>query len=126
MATGVPAGFWIRVAAYLIDVLLMGGLSIAFVYLAPSLETILDIIVGAAYFTVGVGAYATTVGKRLLGLRVERPDGSRVGWGRAFARYWAYYASTFLLLIGYLMVAFRDDKRALHDLICDTVVVRRR
>jgi uncharacterized RDD family membrane protein YckC len=26
---------------------------------------------------------------------------------------------------GYLLIVFREDKRALHDLICDTVVIIR-
>ena len=69
--------------------------------------------------------WATTIGKRAVGLYVLRPDGSKLGPGRAFARYWAPILSALILFIGFLMVAFREDKRALHDLICDTVVVKR-
>ncbi len=122
-AAGVPAGFWIRVLALVIDGVILGvvGIVVTLVTLG-----ILEIILGAVYYTVAVSAWSTTIGKRLLGLYVLRPDGSKVGPGRAFARYWAYAASTFLLFVGYLMVAFREDKRALHDLMCNTVVVRRK
>jgi uncharacterized RDD family membrane protein YckC len=58
-------------------------------------------------------------------LYVVRTDGSRVGIGRALARYLAYVPSAIILGGGFLMIAWRQDKRGLHDLICDTVVIRR-
>jgi uncharacterized RDD family membrane protein YckC len=120
---GRPAGFWIRVAAAIIDAIVLSVIG-AVLNLAP-LGEVLEIIVSALYYTVGVSIWSTTPGKRAVGIYVLRPDGSKVGPGRAFARWLAYIPSTVLLLGGYLMVAFRRDKRALHDLICDTVVVRR-
>ena len=78
------------------------------------------------YYTIGVSVYSTTVGKRVLGLYVLRPDGSKLGPGRALARYFATILSGLVLFIGYLMIAFSDNKRGLHDEICDTVVVRNR
>ena len=59
-------------------------------------------------------------------LRVVRRDGSRVGFGRALARYFASGLSVLPMGFGgYLLIVFREDKRALHDLICDTVVIIR-
>ena len=78
------------------------------------------------YDTILVGIWATTGGKRLCNLYILRVDGSRVGIGRALARHLASYLSLIILGIGFLMIAFREDKRGLHDLICDTVVVSRR
>ena len=63
------------------------------------------------------------MGKRLFRLYVVRTDGSRVGPGRALARHLASLLSMLILGIGFLMIAFRQDKRGLHDLICDTVVI---
>ena len=136
---GVPAGFWIRLLAWFLDLMLLGAIQWALLALLPgtSIETYysgdaiwtgLDtfmLFFGMAYYTVGVAVFSTTVGKRLLGLYVLRPNGSRVGPGRAFARYWAPILSALILFIGFLMIAIRSDKRALHDLICDTVVVKR-
>ena len=138
VAAGVPAGFWIRLLAWFIDSIALVAIQLALLALLPgtSIEayygtegtwTRLDTLMflfGMAYYTVGVAVFSTTVGKRLLGLYVLRPDGSKVGPGRAFARYWAPLLSALILFAGFLMVAFRQDKRALHDLICDTVVVR--
>lgn len=44
---------------------------------------------------------------------------------RAFGREFAKTLSYLTLFIGFITVAFRKDKRALYDLIADTVVVRR-
>jgi uncharacterized RDD family membrane protein YckC len=42
---------------------------------------------------------------------------------QAITRSFGYIVSTLALLIGFFMVAFRYDKRALHDLLAGTVVV---
>lgn len=136
---GTPAGFWIRLVAWLIDSLvlvgaqlilltLMPGTSIEAYYTDNSLWTASDTIMsifGAIYYTVGVSVFSTTVGKRALGLYVLRPDATKVGGLRALGRYFAGGLSSFLLGIGFLMIAFSSEKRGLHDHICDTVVVRK-
>lgn len=86
---------------------------------------LLGFVVGALYYTLTLPVWAATVGTRLLGVRVLRPDGSKVGPGRALARYFAGILSMLIFGVGYLMIALRSDKRGLHDLICDTVVVPR-
>jgi uncharacterized RDD family membrane protein YckC len=42
---------------------------------------------------------------------------------QAITRSIGYIASTFIFLIGFLMVAIREDKRSLHDLLADTSVI---
>ena len=149
--TGQPAGFWIRLVAYVLDYALVFGLVfvllvIVFVFAEVSPDSSLaeytssyddedapiidwlDVggyIVGLLYFAIGITAWSTTAGKRIFGLYVMRSDGSRVGFGRASARYLCYFVSALLLGIGFLMIAFSKDKRGLHDLICDTMVIRR-
>ena len=43
---------------------------------------------------------------------------------QAITRSFGYIASTLILLMGFVMVAFRKDKRGLHDLLANTVVIR--
>jgi uncharacterized RDD family membrane protein YckC len=43
---------------------------------------------------------------------------------RAFGRFLAWNLSGAFLGIGYLLVLFRKDRRALHDLLAGTRVVR--
>ena len=58
------------------------------------------------------------------GLKVIRPDGEEITYGRACGRFFADILSYVILFIGYIMVAFDEEKRALHDRICDTRVVK--
>ena len=131
---GEPAGFWIRLAAFLIDVVVW--FAIAFSVYASGFGTgdanigavsywVDDMLISAAYYVIQWTLWQTTVGKRIFGLYVVGADGSKIGFQRAFRRYLAYFASATLLAVGFLMIAFRQDKRGLHDLQCDTVVVRR-
>ena len=82
-------------------------------------------IINAAYATIAWSFFGTSIGKRVFSLYVVRPDGSKLSPGRALGRYLLTALSGVLLGIGYLMVAFRKDKRALHDLLAGTYVVRR-
>jgi uncharacterized RDD family membrane protein YckC len=76
----------------------------------------------ALYF---IRKYDATPGKRLLKLKVLRADGSRLSKGRIVGRYFAELVSGIILFIGYLMVAFdKEQRRALHDKMCDTRVVK--
>jgi len=58
-----------------------------------------------------------TVGKRLLGIRAVRTDGSRPGFGWAALR-------TLLLLVVIPACLSDRDLRGLHDRAADTIVVR--
>jgi uncharacterized RDD family membrane protein YckC len=59
-----------------------------------------------------------------LGLKVVRAGGAPVSLGRAFGRYFAKLLNNFTLMIGYIIAAFDSQKRGLHDMICDTRVLR--
>src|SRR5262249_54982945 len=69
--------------------------------------------------------YQGTLGKMALHLQVTDSNGARVSFSRATTRYFAKYLSGILLGIGYLMVAFTDEKKGLHDEIADTRVLYR-
>jgi uncharacterized RDD family membrane protein YckC len=129
-------GFWIRFVAKLIDGIIEGGISLVIwliyglvVGKVGSTSSILNLIyypIGIAYVTYFIGAQGATPGKMALGLKVVRPDGGKVSYGRAFGRFWAEMLSGIILSIGYIIAAFDGQKRALHDHICDTRVVRDR
>ena len=82
-----------------------------------------DFLISLLYYSLGVAIWSTTVGKRALGLYVLRTDGSKVGFLRAVGRWLSYILSALILFIGFFMIGLRQDKRGLHDLICDTMVV---
>lgn len=89
----------------------------------------LNLVISAIYATAFVSLLGGTIGVLLFRMRILRPDGSLLGPGRAFARYVVLTATFALFLIPAIvsafMVGFRQDRRGIHDLICDTVVVIR-
>ncbi len=69
------------------------------------------------------GTYGATLGKMAVGARIVRVDGSRIGYGIATGRWLGAILSDTICFIGDLFVAFREDKRALHDLLAGTRVI---
>ena len=140
------AGFWIRVAAKLIDMLLIGlviGVPIALIFfsrfakLGPKSPTefptdmlllqvvvqVISVLAVVGYNTFFIGKYGATLGKMAVGLKVVMADGSAPTVMRAFGRAWAEQLSGLVCDIGYIIVAFDEEKRGLHDHICNTRVV---
>ena len=77
------------------------------------------------YYVFFWGARGATPGKSLLGLSVQTEEGdSPIGFRRAVIRVVGYMVSTLMLGLGFVMIAFSDDKRALHDRIAGTRVMR--
>ena len=72
------------------------------------------------YFLSTSGA---TIGKKVMGLRVLHA-GEYPSFLRGGCRYLAKGLSFFICMIGYIMACFSQDNKALHDMICDTIVVK--
>jgi uncharacterized RDD family membrane protein YckC len=142
-------GFWIRYVAVLVDSLIFSVL-IVVVFAIGLMLFPLDwanvgrstagfmqllelegfvwlsaLVFAAVYETLMIGRYAATLGKMACGLRVVTSDGGKVSYGRSLGRHFAKHLSSFILGIGYLMAGFDDEKRAMHDRICDTRVIRK-
>jgi uncharacterized RDD family membrane protein YckC len=148
----VYGGFWIRAAAKILDglvksailivaqivfaiaggafgVVVGGGTSstgaeIAWM-LGGMLFFLLQFAFDLAYDTWFIGRFAATPGKMVCGLKVVTSDGGRVTYWRALGRRAAEYVSMLTCYIGYIIAAFDSEKRALHDHICSTRVVRK-
>jgi uncharacterized RDD family membrane protein YckC len=125
------AGFWRRVAAALIDGILVAVVSwIVTAILSAAGDDSgliggLITLVGAYGYYAGMesSSYQATVGKIALGIQVTDLNGNRISFGRALGRNLAEILSALILLIGYIMVAFTEKKQGLHDLIAGTLVV---
>ena len=148
-------GFWRRVAARLIDsvILWLAGQIVVGVVGAfffhdtmamleklkghnPTPEqamSMLPFIAAALLISLGMGIlydcfflrkYSATPGKKAMGLAIRRTDGSPLSIGRIIARYFALILNGFTLGLSYFVVAFDDEKRGVHDYVCDTRVVR--
>ena len=88
------------------------------------LSWLIGLAIQSTYFTWMIGARGQTLGKMALRLKVVREDLSKVSYARAFGRFWGYQLSSLVLFIGYLMVIFSKDRKALHDFLCDTRVIK--
>jgi uncharacterized RDD family membrane protein YckC len=136
-------GFWIRFGAKFLDGIIMSVINfvVSFAFglvlnsmaqsgnesaAMPVLALMYIVTYGVqiGYYVFFVGRFGATPGKMAAGLKIVRPDGDRVTYLRALGRYFAEILSSLILLMGYIMAAFDDEKRALHDRICDTRVIR--
>jgi uncharacterized RDD family membrane protein YckC len=125
------AGFWRRVAAALIDGILVAVVSwIVTAILSAAGDDSgliggLITLVGAYGYYAGMesSSYQATVGKIALGIQVTDLNGNRISFWRALGRNLAEILSALILLIGYIMVAFTAKKQGLHDMIAGTLVV---
>ena len=125
-------GFWVRFAARLLDGVIMGGTNFAIGLLFAALvrssalaaiSALLGLAIGFAYEVWFVAHFGATPGKMVFRLKVVTPDGGPISTGRAIGRYFGYWLDGITLLIGYVIAAFDDQKRALHDHICGTRVI---
>lgn len=71
--------------------------------------------------------FGYTVGKRIMGIRIVRVDGKKLGIGTMLLRYLVaalVYAITFGIgfIVSAFMVGMRKDHRAIHDFIAGTYV----
>jgi uncharacterized RDD family membrane protein YckC len=66
--------------------------------------------------------WQATIGKRIFGIKVGKPDGSRMSAGNALLRVVGKSISGQIFAIGYLMAFFTEKNRALHDYIAGTLV----
>jgi uncharacterized RDD family membrane protein YckC len=148
--SGRPGGFCIRFVAHLLDafivtiaaaiifgilvvVIVLTGESThddeisPFVAFGVAMAILALIVVNWLYEALMTSSpRGATLGKQALGLRIVRADGAQLSFGRATARHFLKVMITPLvpLVIGYLMAAFTARKRALHDFLADTLVIR--
>jgi uncharacterized RDD family membrane protein YckC len=138
-------GFWLRVVAYIVDGIL---LNIAFGIIAfltgvsmmpanfATMDTgellsatgtlqLVSLVITWLYFSLMESSpRGATLGKMAVGLRVVTDEGIRLSFLNATGRFFAKFVSAIILCIGFLMVAFTDRKRGLHDMIAGTLVVK--
>lgn len=110
-----------RLGALLVDWIIasLSAVALAGVHYPP--EDIKENLVITAFFVVEMsvltGLLGYSIGKRVLGLKVESRDGRPIGLLRAFVR-------SLLLCLVIPALVMTDDKRGLHDLAAGSRVAR--
>ncbi len=123
------AGFWRRAAAQMIDglILMVPSFVVGFgargILLAP---IGFGILIGFLYKAIfESSALAGTPGKALMGVVVVSENGDRITFKQACIRFFGSYLSILIAYIGYLMQPFTARRQTLHDMLAETVVIRR-
>ncbi|MBN1882761.1 MAG: RDD family protein [Deltaproteobacteria bacterium] len=151
--TIVRAGFVIRTVAFCIDMLLLvmvmgiiaAGVGIFLGYYTGFVEDIITsegfdslkefipyirrialsmLAFPPLYMILLTAVFGQTLGKMIVGIRVVRTDGSRVGLLISTLRFFCYIISGGLLCVGFLWVIWDENRQAWHDMLADTMVVR--
>ncbi|MDB6055956.1 MAG: domain containing protein [Verrucomicrobiales bacterium] len=134
------AGFWRRLLAKIVDGLVMYAVNFGITAvlgissaMAPTRSTLalgaiaaslsIGLVVPLIYNTVMLARFGATLGKMACGLQVVTPEGGPISYGRALGRTMSEWISSLICSIGYIMAAFDDEKRALHDRIASTRVI---
>lgn len=146
------SGFWKRVAAYLIDAIILSVMELLILlpflgllgiglfttdmedlstgFILALITTYLGAIVltfmcGWLYFAILETMKQATPGKMIVGIKVTDMNGNAITFGRATGRYFAKIISSLTFGVGYIMTAFTQQKQALHDIISGCLVVDR-
>lgn len=138
----VYAGFFVRLAAFIVDSLIIGAglLFIKIPIWFASLGTenllqrdfifkysVLDIVyyvLGVCYFALLTYYTGATLGKRLFHLRViSSEDRKPTFFEIVFRESVGRFLSRLIACVGYIMVGADKRKRGLHDILSDTYVV---
>ena len=141
------AGFWLRVWAGALDLVLEAGGALVLTFaidfvlrrfgrllgispfvskVATGMAFILILAVGSWLYSAFMESspWRATVGKRILGLQVVTADGDRIGFGQATVRHFMKFLSLFFLMIGFMMAGWTKRRQALHDIPSDCLVIR--
>ena len=128
-----------RISAALLDVVLLGGVHWATIYLTLRLcglmlhdWRVLPVVPLLAFFLLVDGGYLVafttaggqTIGKMACGIKVVRDDDEGMSLGVAAVRAFGAIASTLCLGAGLIPALVHEDRRAIHDRLAGTCVVR--
>lgn len=118
------AGFWERMGAAFLDLVIVGILSGITGGIFARVVPAFPLLVTLAYFA-GMWAWkGTTIGGVVLSLRVVRLDNGPVTFPVALVRGLGAALSAVVFFLGFLWIAWDDEKQGWHDRIAGTVVVR--
>lgn len=137
------AGFFARLAAYLIDsiiLLLLFAIPNLVVYILGltgsnffllkdilfnfSLWDIIEYLLGVTYFVLFTYFSGATLGKMALRIKVVAANGEKPGFfDILFRETIGKYLSALILNLGYLLICVDKEKRGLQDILADTRVV---
>lgn len=121
--TGEYAEFWTRFGGWIIDTLIL--IVPGFVLNVSIFPFVGGLLIDFLYHWLLIAYWdGQTVGKRVVGVRVTRPDGSPVDPVLAAGRAAMRIVSGLALGLGFLWAAWDPERRTWHDSVADTRVFK--
>lgn len=144
-----PAGFFSRTVAFIIDLVILSIVQVlgsAFVdrFLGffrriewvskviavldnPTYSVVINAVVVAlvviGYYIFFWTLVGFTIGKAVLGLKIVKKDGTKIGFGRSIIRFFGYWISALPFFLGFFWVLWDANSRGWHDKIAGTQVL---
>ena len=119
------AGFWERFGAAFIDGLVLVIPNYFLIYTLGPVGNLLTLVTAWLYFAIQEsGSGQATLGKKAMGMKVATLDAERISFGQATGRHFGKYISGLILLIGYLMMVWDENKQTLHDKMAGTIIIK--
>ncbi|MDP3112779.1 MAG: RDD family protein [Thermodesulfovibrionales bacterium] len=135
------AGFWKRLAAFIIDLVIIMIGSVATGIILAFFETVKGntdsrvlnsagnasgiLFAWLYYAAMESSSKQGTLGKMVLGIKVVDLEGSKIDFGKATTRYFGKFVSTIIFSIGFIMIAFTQKKQGLHDIMAKCLVLNK-
>ena len=136
----VYSGFWRRVAASLIDSVILGvvgailGIVLGVAMVSGGTDdtevveltgNVVGIFLGWLYYALmESSSKQATIGKMVMGIKVTDLEGNQISFARASGRHFGKIISSLILAIGYLMMLWTEKKQTLHDMMAGCLVVK--
>ena len=124
LSTYPRAGFWVRMGALLIDVVIVWALVRLLLNWPQEGSTRLCVLGLAIYGALMWKIKGTTIGGIVFDLRVVRLDSRTLDWPTAWVRALGCILSICALGLGFFWIAVDAGKQAWHDKFAGTIVVR--
>jgi uncharacterized RDD family membrane protein YckC len=132
------AGFWIRLWATVIDILLLLAVTFPLLLWIYGTEYFqsqsvirgpMDVLISWVFPAVAAVVFwrykSATPGKMVVSARiVDARTGGQPSFGQCIVRYFAYIVSMLPVGLGFLWIAFDRRKQAWHDKLAGTIVIR--
>ena len=136
----VYSGFWRRVAAFLIDSVILGvvgailGIVLGVAMVSGGTDdtevveltgNVVGLFLGWLYYALmESSSKQATIGKMVMGIKVTDLEGNQISFARASGRHFGKIISSLILAIGYLMMLWTEKKQTLHDKMAGCLVVK--
>jgi len=119
-------GFSKRLFAYNIDmtILMIPCVLVSFLIENNQVLFVICVLIVCLYHAVMESSdYQGTIGKKYIKIKVVDIDGEPLEFPKALLRIMLKFFSLLLLFSGFIIIIFRKDRKGMHDIVANTLVI---